>query len=303
MERLWVRLPYLGCEGVGGSVQRMKILSFHPLYEGDHNILCAGREPDRTDLAAIKSADAVILPQGCKPALYTMTTDNCRNVFPNYHARFKYPGKIGQSRLFMETGVAHPRTETFANIQTFTERYGDMPGKAGFDFPFVAKFDWGGEGENVSCIQTAEQFQNFQLQAIRYERTGQTGFLLQELVPAQGRVLRVTVIGHHMVSYWRLQEDPEAFYTNISKGARIDTELDPNLQAAGVMTTRYFCQKNRINLAGFDFLFSSDALADGVVEPLFLEINYFFGRRGLGGSENYYELLQDAIQKWIDDLA
>jgi ribosomal protein S6--L-glutamate ligase len=148
-----------------------------------------------------------------------------------------------------------------------------------------------------------EHFQNFQLQAIRYERTGQVGFLLQELVPAGGRVLRVTVIGHHIVSYWRTHPDPEAFYTNISKGAKIEADSNPDLQAAGVMTTRFFCKKNRIDLAGFDFLFSSLAIADGVVEPLFLEINYFFGRKGLGGSERYYDLLQDAIQKWVDDLS
>ena len=280
----------------------MKILSFHPLYEGDHNILCAGREPDKSDLEAIKAADAVLLPQGCQQALWEMATANCPNIFPNYQARFNYPGKIGQTRLFRETGVSHPKTETFANMAAFVDRYGDMPGKAGFDFPFVAKFDWGGEGENVSCLETEEHFQNFQLQAIRYERTGQCGFLLQELIPAQGRVLRVTVIGHNIVSYWRMQDDTSAFYANISKGAKIDADSNPDLQAAGVMTTRYFCQKNRINLAGFDFLFSSDALADGVVEPLFLEINYFFGRKGLGGSERYYELLQAAIQKWVDDL-
>jgi ribosomal protein S6--L-glutamate ligase len=281
----------------------MNILSFHPLYEGDQNILCAGRDPNQTDLDAIKAADAVILPQGCQVALWDMAISNCPNIFPNYNARFKYPGKIGQTHLFRETGVAHPKTETFVNMAAFADRYGDMPGKAGFDFPFVTKFDWGGEGENVACIQTEEQFQNFQLQAIRYERTGQAGFLLQELVPADGRVLRVTVIGHHIVSYWRTHEDTDAFYANISKGAEIDTESNPDLQAAGVMTTRFFCQKNRINLAGFDFLFSSQALADGVVEPLFLEINYFFGRKGLGGSERYYDLLQDAIQKWVDDLS
>jgi ribosomal protein S6--L-glutamate ligase len=280
----------------------MKTLSFHPLYEGDHNILCAGRDPDQTDLVAIKAADAVILPQGCQKSLYAMSTANCRYVFPNYHARFNYPGKIGQTHLFKETGVAHPQTETFENMQAFVDRYGDMPAKAGFDFPFVAKFDWGGEGENVLCIQTEEQFQNFQLQAIRYERTGQAGFLLQELIAAQSRVLRVTVIGHNIVSYWRTQPDNDAFYANISKGALIDAEADPSLQAAGVMTTRFFCQKNGINLAGFDFLFSSQALAEGIVEPLFLEINYFFGRKGLGGSERYYALLQKAIQKWVDGL-
>jgi ribosomal protein S6--L-glutamate ligase len=280
----------------------MKILSFHPLFEGDQNILCAGRDPDRTDLEALKTADAVILPQGCQRALYEMATRNCRHVFPNYRARFDYPEKIGQIQLFQETGMAHPQTETFSAMAAFAERYGELPGKAAFEFPFVFKFNWGGEGDNVFRVANAEQFQNLQLQAIRYERTGQTGFLLQEFIPTRSRALRVVVIGRTILAYWRIHPDPNAFYVNIPEGAVIDAEADPNLQAAAVMATRFFCQKTGINLAGFDFLFSSQALESGLVKPLFLEINYFFGRRGLGGSEKFYELLQEEIKKWIDAL-
>ena len=47
-----------------------------------------------------------------------------------------------------------------------------------------------------------------------------------------------------------------------------------------------FCFQNPISLAG-------------VIKPLFLEINYFFGRKGLGGSEKYYKILQDEIDNWI----
>ncbi|MBU4419623.1 MAG: hypothetical protein KKH84_01295, partial [Proteobacteria bacterium] len=58
-------------------------------------------------------------------------------------------------------------------------------------------------------------------------------------------------------------------------------------------------KKTGINLAGFDFLFSSEV---NIKEPLFLEINYFFGRKGLGGSEKYYKILESEIQKWIESL-
>ena len=71
------------------------ILSFHPCYEADSNILCAGRDPDEKDLAAIRAADAVILPQGCREALYLLARQNCSYVFPDYDARFQYPGKTG----------------------------------------------------------------------------------------------------------------------------------------------------------------------------------------------------------------
>ncbi|MFV9646164.1 MAG: hypothetical protein ACNYWU_10105, partial [Desulfobacterales bacterium] len=60
-----------------------------------------------------------------------------------------------------------------------------------------------------------------------------------------------------------------------------------------------FCRHAEINLAGIDILFSSEAEKK---EPLFLEINYFFGRQGLGGSEKYYELLMAEIRGWIESL-
>ena len=76
------------------------ILSFHPCFNGDKNIICAGRAPTEDDLNLIRSADAVILPQGCNESLYKLAKKNCKSVFPNYDARFKYPGKIGQIELF-----------------------------------------------------------------------------------------------------------------------------------------------------------------------------------------------------------
>jgi ribosomal protein S6--L-glutamate ligase len=33
-----------------------------------------------------------------------------------------------------------------------------------------------------------------------------------------------------------------------------------------------------------------------------LEINYFFGRSGLGGSQVYYEILQKEILNWLHRL-
>jgi len=32
-----------------------------------------------------------------------------------------------------------------------------------------------------------------------------------------------------------------------------------------------------------------------------LEINYYFGRRGLGGTINYYRLLYKAVQDWLEE--
>ena len=132
------------------------ILSFHPLFEADKNITCAGREPGADDLAAIKAADAVILPQGCYQSLYEMARENCSHVFPNYDARFKYPGKINQIKLFRKVRVAHPASEIFSHLASFQQEYREGPAKQSFNFPVVFKLDWGGEGETVYLIKSAE---------------------------------------------------------------------------------------------------------------------------------------------------
>jgi len=320
------------------------ILSFHPIFEGDKNILCAGREPGADDLAAVRAADAVILPQGCKASLYTMARENCANVFPNYDARFEYPGKIGQTRLFRKLNAPHPKTEIYTSHSSLLTSHFSLL-ISHFSLPFVFKFDWGGEGDNVFLIRSSEEFETVLQKAAVFESTGQSGFLIQEYIPfqnrelrenvervlnpfyreqkyipsknrdlrenvervsnpfyreqeyipSQNRDLRVAVIGQKMISYWRVQKDTEKFCSNLSKGAVIDRDSDPDLQAKGIDAVRAFCEKTGINLAGFDLLFSHD-------EPLFIEINYFFGRQGLGGSERFYDILTQEIGKWINSL-
>ena len=272
------------------------ILSFHPCFEADKNVICAGRRPGSEDLAAIRAAEAVILPQGCYESLYHMARRNCANVFPNYDARFNYPGKTGHIQLFRETDASHPKTDLYADVNDFYGRCGGLPNALSFDFPIVFKFDWGGEGDNVYFIRSPEGLRDILQKADEFERTGQKGFLIQEYIPSQNRALRVVVIGGTFMSYWRIQKDAHRFQANLAKGAFLDHESDPNLQNAAVASAEIFCKKTKINLAGFDFLFSSEVDSG---EPLFLEINYFFGRIGLGGSENFYGLLVSEINKWL----
>ena len=271
------------------------ILSFHPLFVGDLNILCAGREPDGSDLSAIKNADAVILPQGCRQALYEMAKDNCSLVFPDYDARFAYPDKLDQIRLFKEKDLPHPETHTYRS----TEEILDTPGKPvavlPFTFPFVFKFAWGGEGEGVFLIQSVEEFEAAVKKAALYEKSGVSGFLLQEYIPSD-KTLRLVRIGKSTFSYWRIQDRQGAFGSSLSQGARIDAEAEPGLVAVSLKHLNQFCLKTKINLAGFDAIFASH----GREKPLFLEINYFFGRRGLGGSEKYYQILETEIKEWLD---
>jgi ribosomal protein S6--L-glutamate ligase len=276
------------------------ILSYHPCFVGDLNLLCAGRMPDETDRDAIARADAVILPQGCSNILYEMARTHCARVFPDYDKRFACPGKIGQIRLFRKENIRHPETSIFPTLADFHASKSNAPVAAGFSRPFVFKFDWGGEGHNVMRIDTATDLKAALEKAALYEKSGQKGFLLQEYVPAGGRSLRVVVIGDYVTSYWRVQPDNTDFSAGISQGALIDMEADPRLQKTGMDRVRQFCSRTGINLAGFDLLFADpveDARKNG--EPYFLEINYFFGRTGLGGSLRFYELLVTQIKTWL----
>ncbi len=275
------------------------IVSYHPLFEADRNILCAGRRPDAKDLAAIQAARAIILGQGCYQSLYDMARANCPNVFPNYDARFKYPGKIGQIKLFRKFNARHPSTKLFSNIASFQTTYRQNPARFQFEYPIVFKLDWGGEGNTVYLVDSVKQLEDRIDQTISFEKSGQTGFLLQEYIPSDNKTLRVVVIGEHFSSYWRIQRNSGAFHTNLDKGGIIDAEAEPELQQKAISVVKNVCQKTGINLAGFDVIFSTEVEAP---DPMLLEINYFFGRKGLGGSEAYYKLLHEEIQAWLTQL-
>lgn len=271
------------------------IVSFHPCYEADVNRLCAGREPDDTDLAAIRKARAVVLPQGCRKALYDMARQNCPHVFPNYDVRFQFPGKTGQTKLFQAMNAPHPQTWVYDDTRHFRRNGGAFTKS---HYPLVFKLDWGGEGETVVRLEDACDLERAIATAMAYERTGQRGFVLQAFVP-HSRTLRVVVIGERLTAYWRVQDDPLAFGTSLSHGARIDPLADPQRRNQGVALTEQFCRRTRINLAGFDILFVSEGSDPKVPHPLFLEINYYFGRTGLGGSDRFYRILQQEIDQWL----
>lgn len=281
------------------EIRVLMILSFHPLFTADRNRLCAGRSPDRADRRAMAEADAVILPQGCGEALYVMARKECPNVFPNYDARFRFPGKRGQIRLFRDFGAPHPRSATFGGPSAFREPDATSDDLWLRAYPLVFKFDWGGEGEGVFLLESESDLQAALDSARSLERSGMGGFLLQEFVATGSRTLRVAVIGKRIEIYWRIDRDGLGFGTSLARGAEIDRDADPDLMAAGRRTVERLCLKTGINLAGFDLIFR-----DGWdrPEPLFLEINYFFGRRGLGGSERYYGLVDTAIRHWLSGL-
>ena len=219
------------------------LLSYHPCYVGDENRLCAGRDPDESDRKAINAADGVVLPQGCRKALFEMAAAHCANVFPDYHARFTYPGKTGQSRLFKKIGVNYPHTQDFSGLAEFYSRMDTNPLlMKPFKYPFVFKFDWSGEGVNVRLIQSSIDFEQVMQLAETYERTGQKGFVIQKYIPAGNRSLRVVVTGCRFDAYWRVAKDG-GFGTAVANGAAIDHESDADLQGKGIEIGRASCRE------------------------------------------------------------
>ena len=273
------------------------ILSFHPIIEAHENIICAGRDPDDSDLAAIQRADAVILPQGCTKTLYRMARRNCPNVFPNLDVRFDFPGKRGQIELFQQLGVDHPPTLVFDSVAALRATQ-TLP-----QLPAVLKMDWGGQGETVFKVGTADELEGVLEKVASFEATGQHGFLIQEFIPTRPRSLRVVVIGAHLISYWRIQPDEGSFGTSVADGAAIDHDADPHLRSAAKTAAWALCRRTDLQLAGIDYIFND---FDGHREPprpLILEINYYFGRKGLGGSDRYYELMTVEVDKWLNSLS
>lgn len=272
------------------------ILSFHPIIEAGQNIICAGRLPNADDQKAIEKAAAVIVPQGCSEALYRMARRYCPHVFPNLDVRFDYPGKKGQVALFRKLNIVHPETWIFDSVAAFHQRTRQM------GFPLVIKFDWGGQGETVFKVVCDAELNKILDQALAFESSGQFGFSIQKYIACGQRSLRVVVIGNRIISYWRHQPDASCFGTSLVSGALIDYDDDPEAQAAARAVVAGFCGQTGLHLAGFDFIFSNEDWQRRLFLPLALEINYFFGRTGLGGSEAFYHILTLEVDQWLSQL-
>ncbi|MDY6903086.1 MAG: glutathione synthase [Thermodesulfobacteriota bacterium] len=274
------------------------ILSFHPCFSGDRYINRGGRDLNQSDIDAIRSASAVILPQGCRQDLYEAATRYCAHVFPNFDTRFKYPGKTGQIELFHKTGTAQPQSWIYRNTDEFQQQAAIERPAPTKNRPLVVKFDWRDEGRGVFLAEDQTTLATILTDAQKAEHTGQSGFVIQEYIAAHW-VLRVVVIYQDFIAYWRVGDAEKDFRINLSRGAAIDRNAYPALQEKGIDAVKAFCRQTGINLAGFDLLFSS---MDKAGIALFLEINYYFGRTGIGGSAAYYELLTKAVNQWLNDI-
>jgi ribosomal protein S6--L-glutamate ligase len=163
----------------------------------------------------------------------------------------------------------------------------------------VVKPDRGGGGYLVRLVETRENLEQALEALRRVEQRGDYGFVVQRYHDTGCRDLRVVVIGDCYLSYWRCQSDPGEFRTNLGRGAHVDADSWPEQQQAACELVRAFCEASCLNLAAFDLIFPGDR-GDSV--PLFLEVNFCFGRRGIGGTPRFRNLLRRAVHRWQDTL-
>jgi len=263
------------------------ILSFHPCFVADAQIIPGDRKLDQSDFALIRAAKAIILPQTCSRSLYRACKRSSAVLFPEYEWRFRYPGKTAQSRFFEKMGCPHPATRRWRSPEALRKA------RPPHSVPFFIKANHTHEGEGVWLVEDHEDLDRA-LDSI--EKWGTDSFITQEMIPCKGNVLRVVVLGKRFRCYWKRSRDRSV--TTVSRGAKIDGRWRSDLREKGIGQARRLCDFSGINVAAMDFVFS---MADSDPEPLILEINYYFGRRGLGGSLNYYRSLYGALREWLEE--
>jgi ribosomal protein S6--L-glutamate ligase len=193
--------------------------------------------------------------------------------------------------MFRAFGLPHPKTRLFRSVRELPKSFLNS-----IDYPVVVKSSSGGEGENVFFVPDSKTMAGALNEILLLERSGFPGFLIQDYIPNDDRDLRVVIMGNRLYAYWRIAPKGE-FLHNISRGASYETEADEQRKQAGLKLAATLRDLTGINLAGVDIIFHREDIEGK--KPLLLEVNYFFGRTGLGGNEVYYRLLNEVVREWL----
>ncbi|MCP4575417.1 MAG: hypothetical protein GY846_03920, partial [Deltaproteobacteria bacterium] len=205
------------------------ILSFHPCFETEFQIILGARRLGSRDLDLIQKAEAIILPQACPQALYQACQGSDALKFPSYEMRLKYPGKMGQCLLFKDFKQAHPQTLLWSGVREFKDALvvGEvLPHKR----PFLIKEDKNHEAEGVYMVEDELSLSEALERLARKEKSGQQGFVTQDFIPSMGNALRSVIIGKMIITYWKRPGKPGQRITTIGRGAIIDHNWRQDLQ-------------------------------------------------------------------------
>lgn len=231
----------------------------------------------------LRKAAGVLMPKYFSPIRYRQVAELAPNHFPRLGPRYLYRGKASQIRLFRAHDLPHPRTLIYDHpLQLLQAR-----SRPGLPFePCVLKGDRGGGGSAVFPIHSWSELEQ-KIQLLPENEP----VLLQEWVHNHGMDLRVVIVGEMTESYFRIGNG--GFYNNVAQGGRIDHDLFPEKQTRGRRMARSLVQAAGIDVAGLDIMFPVHG------SPLFIEINFLFGRKGIGGRLGYDRLFGQAVQTWM----
>jgi ribosomal protein S6--L-glutamate ligase len=262
-------------------------LSMNPLVQLEENLpnLAPVEAPEVA--SKIRAALGVVMPRGITRKRYRKIAAMAQNWFPNLDAKYDFSGKTKQAVLFQRLKIRHPRTILYSNPQDLLDAQDKM---LPLDYPFVLKGDSGGGGSRVFPVCCRRDL----IEGLN-RLPPEEPLLIQRWVNHGGMDLRVVVVGAKMVSYFRV--GGENFYNNACRGGRIHPEIFPELQHRGMSAVARFCHLAAINLAGFDLMFTDEG------PPVFVEINFNFGRKGLGGTPGFRKLFREAVDLWQKGIA
>jgi ribosomal protein S6--L-glutamate ligase len=232
----------------------------------------------------LTEAAGVVIPRYILPSRYETIIKLARHWFPRLRAKHVYEGKTRQVMLFRELNIRHPESLLFESSAELM-RYFNSEGVP-WEYPLVLKGDLGGGGSAVFPIYRHEDVSRH-IGKIPSDQP----MLLQRWVEHGGKDLRVVTYGQDLaVSYFRVGGGQ--FYNNVCRGGRMDHDGWPEQQAKGIEASQALCRRAMIDIAGFDLMFPDEG------EPVFVEINFNFGRKGLGGLAGHRKYEFEAVRKW-----
>ncbi len=258
-------------------------VSFDPQFPLEENCPPFCDLEDKKLLTLVGGALGVILPVYLSPVRYRAITHHAKDWFPNLEPRFLYKGKCSQIELFRQSGVRHPESILFHSPSAMVEAV--QWGRLSWEYPFVMKGDSGGGGVSVFPVHDHKDLQRGCAKLKRNEPA-----LVQRWIQHGGRDLRVVVYGDRAFSYFRVGDG--SFYNNVCRGGRLDHRSHEAMQQRGRLAVLKLCGKASIHVAGFDLMFPDEG------PPVFVEINFHFGRKGLGGTGQHRRHMGEAIQRW-----
>jgi ribosomal protein S6--L-glutamate ligase len=269
------------------------IVSYHPGLEADINLVLVSQRPlDERDREATGQAAAILLPQICRADLFELAQASGAPFFPNPAVHLSHDGKVGNYRLFRDLGLPHPATLEFADLEGAAAAWeAGRAEVAALGAPLVAKGAGGGMGENVFLVSDPAELRGLAGRLETWCHRGPSGLVLQRYHP--GAVdIRVELLHDAADVYWRRAREEE-FRANLCQGGTLVKDGPAEERAAAVGLARRLQAAAKLDLAGVDVLITAEG------EALLVEINFFFGRRALGGHEVFLARYLEAVRRWL----